>query len=140
MLKKIIIISTLLFSVSIFATETTTNINKPPIFTPHKTPIIVTQKNPEFTITLKSNRTTGFSWGVKKIDSKMMTLVCHKYVAPQDKKLVGAPGYEEWTFKAIYPTTYKFAVNQVGHVVMQYARPWTKKEATTTSFVVVLKK
>lgn len=134
MLRKIALLCTLFFCVSVFAST------QAPVFTSHKKPIVVTQKNPEFNIILKSNPSTGFSWSVLKHDHFIIALVGHKYVAPKNTKLLGAPGYDVWTFKAVYPTTYKFSVNQVGHVVMQYARGSSKTDATTKSFMVILKK
>ncbi|GEM_PF-1090015 len=123
------------FSMSAFAADNA------PVFSSPKNKIVVTEQNPEFTITLKSNPTTGYSWDVAKIDDLIFKNTGHKYVAP-NTKLMGASGYEVWTFKAIYPTTYKFRVNQVGHVVMEYKRPWEKNEKPTVveHFMIVLKK
>lgn len=136
MLKKLLLITTLFLSFSSIASNTTA----PTFSSPHNK-IIVTPNNPEFTITLQSNKTTGFSWNwaPTQYDKNIIALVSHQYIAPQNKKLMGAPGYETWTFKAIYPAT-PFRVNQVGHVRMMYARPWTKDGAAQTNFIVVLKK
>src|SRR3990167_4993944 len=114
MLKKIIISFSLLFCVATFAVE------KTPIFNSPKQKIIVSQNQPTFTITLQSNPTTGFSWNLGKYDSKLVSFVSHQFVAPQNKKLMGAPGYDVWTFKAIKAT---YRVNQVGHITLVYARP-----------------
>ena len=130
----------LLFAIIIFPFSAFAD-NSTPVFSSPKNKIIVTPEQPEFTIILKSNPTTGFSWKIATIDSSMFTNLGHQYIAP-NTKVMGAPGYEVWKFKAIYPTTHAFAVNQVGHVVMEYKRPWTKdkKETTVYHFTVVMKK
>lgn len=130
MIKKLLLTTTLLTSLCAFPAENT------PIFNSPKNKIIVSQKNPTFTITLQSNPTTGFSWKLKSYDKNLVTFVDHKFIAPQNKKLMGAPGYELWTFKA---NKGNYKVNQVGHVKMEYARPWTKEGATLKSFVVIVK-
>ncbi len=130
MIKKLLLTTTLLSSFCAFSAENT------PVFNSPQDKIIVSQKNPVFTITLQSNPTTGFSWKLNSYDKGLVTFVGHKYVAPQNKKLMGAPGYETWTFKA---NKGDYRVNQVGHVKMEYARPWTKEGATVKSFIVVVK-
>lgn len=130
-LKKSFLIATLMASSFAYATEFSSPNNK----------IVVTPANPDFTITLKSNPTTGYSWKVTKIDSNLFKNTGHKYVAP-NTKLIGASGYDVWTFKAIYPTAYHFRVNQVGHIVMEYNRPWEKRQKTALEqhFTIVLQK
>lgn len=127
MLKKLFIVSTLFISTSIFAAE------KAPVFSSPKTPIVVSHQNAEFVITLPSNPTTGFSWHAKSFHKAYIGIVGHKYVAPQNKKLIGAPGYEAWCFRV------KKADTGTTHIVMQYARPWTKQGATESVFTVVVK-
>lgn len=131
MFQKIVFFFTMIFSVSVFSEE------KQPVFTSSKLPIIVTQKNPVFTIKLQSNPTTGFLWKLASYDRNLMTLVDHTFVAPKNKKLLGAPGYDMWTFKAKYA---HYAVNQVGHVRMLHARPWTSAGATKMNFIIIVKK
>lgn len=131
MLKKIIFTTTLLSSTAIFAQTTQ------PVFTDNKTPINVKQ-NQTFTITLQSNPTTGYSWkwDANKFDRNLVSLVNHKYVAPDNKKMIGAPGYEMWTFQA-KPGNYR--VTQVGHIVMEYQRPWEKMPGAKKTFIVHIK-
>ena len=131
MFKKIIVLFGLLFCVTTFADE------KTPVFNSPKEKIVVLQKQPTFTITLQSNPTTGFSWKLDKYDSKLVSFVSQQHVAPKNKKLMGAPGYDVWTFKAIKAN---YRVNQVGHITLVYARPWTKDGATKVTFTVVVKK
>lgn len=55
----------------------------------------------EFTITLESNLTTGFEWTLETPPpADVLQLVDEAYIAP-DTDLVGAPGYQELTFRAI---------------------------------------
>ena len=130
MLKKLFIISALILSLSVFGNE------KEPFFNSSKEPVVITQKQPVFTITLQSNPSTGFSWQLKSYDKNLISFVSHKYVPPHNTKLLGAPGYETFTFQA---KAGDYRVNQVGHIVMMYARPWTKNGATKESFVVIVK-
>ncbi|MCX7120471.1 MAG: protease inhibitor I42 family protein [Gammaproteobacteria bacterium] len=133
MLKKLILITSLLCATSTFAATPT------PVFVSHKKPLLVTQ-NQAFQIELKSNPSTGYSWHwhATKGDENLLSLVSHKYSAPTNKKLVGAPGMEIWTFKA---KNGNYAVNQVGHIVMDYARPWEKNTppASRVTFIVIIK-
>lgn len=131
MLKKIIILLNLIVCVATFADE------KTPVFNSPKEKIVVSQKQPTFTITLQSNPTTGFSWKLGKYDSKLVSFVSQQHVTPKNKKLMGAPGYDVWTFKAIKAT---YRVNQVGHITLIYARPWTKDGATKATFMIMVKK
>lgn len=134
MLKKIAFISAIAIATPLFAAA------KIPVLTSPKKPIVVTAQNPNFSITLKSNPSTGYAWRIKSYPKPMIEPLGHKFIPSTDKKLMGAPGYEVWTFKVIYPTTYHFSVNQVTHVVMQYSRQWEKKVVPGTSFEVIAKK
>lgn len=58
------------------------------------------------TVTLESNKTTGFQWGLTSIsDQSVLEKVDQKFVTPEATQngapLVGAPGKEVWTFKAL---------------------------------------
>ena len=119
----------LCFSTLCFATEKSIQFSSP------NNKIFVSRKNPVFTLTLHSNPTTGFSWAIKSYDKNLISLVDHKFIAPKNKKLIGAPGYEVWTFK-FKANKGNAAVNPVGHIIMKHRRPWTKNGATTKSFVV----
>ena len=55
----------------------------------------------EFTITLESNATTGFGWALESAPpADVLELVDDVYVAP-DTDLVGTPGHQELTFRAV---------------------------------------
>lgn len=92
----------------------------------------------EFTISLDSNRSTGFSWQLAKpLDGTLVKSVKNDYQqapqAPGSPPIVGAPGKEVWTFKAVKSgkTTIEF----------KYVRVWEKDKAPakTASFPVVIK-
>lgn len=55
----------------------------------------------EFVIVLESNPTTGFAWALAaELDAAVLELVDDVYVAPESD-LVGAPGRQELTFRAV---------------------------------------
>lgn len=86
--------------------------------------IIVTADNPQFTINLKSNPTTGYSWHVGQYDTNLLEVVSHKY-NPSTSQLVGAGGIDVWTFK-VTPTA--LTAPHVITLKMNYLRPWAPKE------------
>ena len=93
---------------------------------------LTVSKGTEFTVTLASNPTTGYSWALAKpLDAKFLTLVTNVYVRP-DSRLMGAGGKELWTFKAVATGT--------AQVDLKYVRPWETNVAPvrTTNFVVVV--
>ena len=80
------------------------------------------------TVTLESNPTTGFRWSesAEISDQTMLEQVGHKFVSPETT-LVGAPGEEVWTFKALKkgkPT-----------ISMEYRRPWEEGVEPADTFV-----
>lgn len=143
MLKKILVLISLVFSVSIFANTLSANnatpspnATQPPIVTSNKHPLVVSQGKP-FTIILSSNHTTGFIWKpeLSQYDQNLIITVSHRYIKPS--KLLGAPGYDVWEFQPVIPKK-PYAVNQVGHIKMVYAQPWSKKNVKTKMFIVVV--
>lgn len=88
-----------------------------------------------FTIALDSNATTGFQWTTEAIIANIAVLeqTAHDYIAPNNGGVVGAPGIEEWTFKAIKAGTTT--------VAMSYDRPWAggEKGIKTFELTVVVK-
>ncbi|MBI3743259.1 MAG: protease inhibitor I42 family protein [Chloroflexi bacterium] len=72
-------------------------------------------------ITLSSNRTTGYQWGLNQaIDEKVVKVVNNEYIAPSTP-IPGRGGSELWTFVA----------TRIGQatIAMKYFRPF---EATAT--------
>lgn len=99
-----------------------------PVYTEDKLSIMVQDKQPEFTIKLKSNPTTGYSWFLRSYDSNVLSPVKHHFVAATDKHLVGAPGYELWTFRV---KSAGFVVPQQTLIRFVYVRPWEVSDRAT---------
>lgn len=117
------IISALLLFVALCAKAET------PFSDPTK-PIYLNQSTTQVVLKLKSNPTTGYAWFLKSIHGRWLNVVSHHYVAPSTR-LVGAPGYELWTF-SVNPKMQKMPFST--EIVMIYARPWEKTESTQTTF------
>jgi predicted secreted protein len=96
--------------------------------------IVVDKLKPTFNIILQSNPTTGYSWILENYDTNLIIPVSHKFYPPTDKKLVGAPGYEKWTFRV---KRLGFIVPQATNIVLSYTRLWENQEAQSTNFKVV---
>ena len=103
-------------------------------FTDSTKSIIVKKSKPVFTIVLKSNPTTGYSWLLKSYDANLISPVGRKFFPDTSKKLVGAPGYEKWTFR-VKPSG--FVVPQTMSITLMYTRPWDEQGARITNFKVV---
>lgn len=97
------------------------------VYNEDKQNILVTADQPTFTIELKSNPTTGYSWFLREYDTDLITAVKHKFQKGQ-ADLMGAPGYEVWTFK-VKPAA--FAVPQQLQLRFIYTRPWQGSESST---------
>ena len=71
---------------------------------PRRSPGVVTIRasvGKEFTLTLASNRTTGYGWQLSRPPDKAVAqFVSSEYAAPHATKAVGAPGRELWKFRA----------------------------------------
>jgi inhibitor of cysteine peptidase len=87
-----------------------------------------------FTVTLCSNATTGFKWSesAQISDQTVVQQTGHEFISPQNTRLVGAPGSEVWTFKALGRGT--------STINMEYSQPWTggEKGAWTFSLTVTV--
>jgi inhibitor of cysteine peptidase len=129
--KWSIILLMLFFNNAAFAEKTDTALTgkhavslvqkqKIPIFTEDKSSIMLTKDQPQFIIRLKANPTTGYIWFLREYDSALIIPLKHEYQAP-NKKLPGAPSYDDWTF-SVKPTG--FIVPQVTQIRFIYIRPW----------------
>jgi len=88
----------------------------------------------EFTITLESNRTTGYEWELTKpLDESIIKLISSAYKEPQDVRMVGKGGKQVWIFKAVNKGTTKISMN--------YVRLWEKDTppAMTQEYEVIVK-
>ena len=82
------------------------------------------------TVTLDSNQTTGYSWGLKEIsDTGILEKTDNKYVAPTSS-LMGAGGKEVWTFKALAPGTTTLS--------MEYSQPWAGGQKAAKNFTLTV--
>lgn len=84
-------------------------------------------------VTLASNASTGYSWSLaQNSDETVLSKTGNKYIAPQTT-LMGAPGKEEWTFKALKKGNSTISI--------VYSRPWETDTppAQTFDLTVVVK-
>jgi inhibitor of cysteine peptidase len=123
---KLLACVAMLVSVTVFA-KSLAPVPEPTVYTQDKPVAMVTSAQPEFVIKLKSNPTTGYTWFLRGYNSELLQPVAHMVQAP-DSKLVGAPGFELWTFKA-KPAA--FVVPQQTTIRLVYSRPWEASETAT---------
>lgn len=116
-----VILFIFIFNPAVFASEIKNKLKQNDgIYTENTLNIIVSKDHPEFTLKLKSNPTTGFSWFLREYSRNLVKPLKHSFQKPT-QQLMGAPGYEWWTFR-IKPAG--FIVPQSTTVRMIYARPW----------------
>jgi len=132
-MKTWITLFTILFSLTTFAQNT----KESTTFSSPDRPIIVSASNPSFTLHLKSNPTTGFFWYLGKYDDYQVSATDHEYLTPEDKKMVGAPGQETWTFNLQKSA---FNVPRIFKIHFTYARPWTTANATDVTFTILTRR
>ena len=129
-LQRLITIFILFFATSTFAAADMGEFTNP------DKSIIVSSQNPAFTLRLKSNPATGYSWFLISYDHQLLTAENQEYVR-STSQLVGAEGYELWTFQ-LKPAAMN--VPRVLKIVMRYARPWEVNSGDETVFTVVVTK
>lgn len=100
------------------------------VYTEDKPNILVSSAYPDFSIKLKSNPTTGFTWFLREYDANLITPTKHSFIKPE-QNLMGAPGYEVWQFH-VKPAA--FAVPHQTNIRMVYARPWQSDSSTQVVF------
>lgn len=106
------------FSMAVYAE---TEHNNSTGYTEDKPVISVTAEHPQFVVRLKSNPTTGYSWFLRDYNSEFIKPIHHVFEAPANKKLMGAPGYEVWTFE-VKPEAFTVPHQMV--VRFAYVRRW----------------
>jgi inhibitor of cysteine peptidase len=116
-----------------FAVQKSNAKNKIVFTDPLKT-IMVTRTNPQFDIILKSNPNTGYSWVLKSYDNNLIAPVRQRFYNSDNKLLIGASGYEKWTFR-VKPTA--FTVPHLTSINLIYVRPWDDQGAQVLNFKVV---
>jgi inhibitor of cysteine peptidase len=96
--------------------------------------IIVSPSDPEFTITVPANPTTGFSWRVKEMNTELFEKISKKFQKKQTR-LIGSGGHTEFTFKlkklADYPAS--------SRIILYYSQPWEPKKGKIKIFTVTIK-
>lgn len=102
----------------------------PTVFTIDKPDIMVSATQPSFILKLKANPSTGYLWFLRDYDASLLAPVSHTYQKP-DAKLMGAPGYDLWTFK-MKPAA--FIVPRQTSLRMIYARPFSNENVTPVLF------
>jgi inhibitor of cysteine peptidase len=105
---------------------------------PHMSKEINVTAGDSFKVTLCSNPTTGFGWSesAQISDPTVVQQLKHESLASENEEaeaLVGAPGKEAWTFKALKKGT--------STVSLEYSRPWEggEKGEWTFNLTVVVK-
>ena len=97
------------------------------VYTQAQPNIALSSKQPVFSIQLKANPSTGFSWFLRDYDHSVLTPLKHATEA-SDTGMMGAPGYETFTFKV---NTAAFVVPQVTALRFYYMRPSQGVENST---------
>ena len=101
---------------------------------------VLTEDEPNCTIRLPSNSSTGYSWSIQSYDDMLLQLNKHHYIASETER-IGAGGYEEWQFEA---TAHAFQTSPRTTVIeFIYTRPWEqaqgKKPIDTKNFKIVIR-
>ena len=81
---------------------------------------VAAEEGREFSVSLDSNRTTGYQWRLARpLNQRMVQLVRSEYVPPE-RGLTGAGGREEWVFLA--------KGSGRTEILLEYVRPWEKEQ------------
>ncbi len=94
--------------------------------------VILSANEPQFTIQLPSNPTTGYQWYVTQYDHQLLQLVNYHF-QPGNPKLMGAPGVAIFVFTA---NPSMFAAPQQTSVQLTYSRAWETAPGQTKTVVV----
>ncbi|MBN2831500.1 MAG: protease inhibitor I42 family protein [Candidatus Omnitrophica bacterium] len=85
---------------------------------PEEDKVIRARLGENFTITLESNATTGYTWEFSKPLDKEFVRLTNTFYETKETGLVGAPGKQVWIFEALKTGTVTIA--------FEYIRPWDK--------------
>ncbi len=132
-MKKIGVMTS--FFVMCFFTAIT--IANPLINAGQKTVIRVSADQPRFTIRLKSNPTTGYSWFLRDYDASLIQPIQHSFITETHTHLMGAPGYEQWTFRVL---PHAFVASQPMTMRFVYMRPWEHENKTESVVFTIIPK
>jgi inhibitor of cysteine peptidase len=112
-------ISTLLFACSPASQQASIEVSCDDFYqNNHITKEVQVASGNSFTVTLCSNPTTGFQWSetAQISDQTVLQQIDHKFVSAEETGVVGAPGQEVWTFKALKKGTTSLS--------LEYSQPW----------------
>lgn len=82
-----------------------------------------------FTISLKSNPSTGYSW--QWVNKKLVNIIDTSKLEYHslNKGLIGSGGEEIWTFKGLKPG--------IDSIILKYARSWDTSSIVDTKMIIV---
>lgn len=96
--------------------------------------ITVKTSDPSFTVTLPSNRTTGYAWFVVGYNPQLLKVAGQTYKAGDSHKR-GAPGHTEFVFQLKDEAKHS---NSISRLIFIYARPWQIEEGKSKQFTLVI--
>ena len=100
------------------------------------TKVVTVSKNKRtFVIKLSSNATTGYGWFLQKVDRRLIQPISSRYLPPQNKKMMGAPGVSQWVFRV---SSQALNVPQVLSLSLIYIRPWQPDAIAKTLHIKVV--
>jgi inhibitor of cysteine peptidase len=89
-------------------------------YTQDEIKVRVSREHPQFTVKLKSNPSTGYSWSLSDYNARLIDVISHGYHASREKR-PGAFSTEIWTFR-VKSTGPQGLKPILLHFV--YMRPW----------------
>ena len=97
----------------------------------HRTAEISVNQGDEFTVTLCSNATTGYSWSEDAdiTATSIVEQVAHQFVAPDEggEPVVGSAGEQVWRFQALSTGE--------SSIMVEYSQLWEGGDKGTWTFV-----
>lgn len=117
-----------MFSKKLIATLALSTVLSVGVATPQvKAPQSVTAKiikssEKRLVVTLKGNRTTGYSWALSGYDAKLLKPISYRYISDKHAPgMTGVGGVSTWIFDVL-PAAH--TVPQVTTITWVYGRPW----------------
>jgi len=97
-------------------------------------PILVSKKNPEFSLQLPANPTTGYLWLLKGNYNANLIEPVKQIYRVNNNKLIGSPGFDTWTFR-VKPLA--LIVPTILQLNLIYTRSWEKHAAKTIKLKII---
>lgn len=107
---------------------------QPAIFFEPQKPILLSKNQTRFTLQLKANPTTGYSWYINSYTTPGLRLVKYAFTPDQSGK-IGAGGVASWDF--VVEKTALIAPSLL-KVDLTYARPWNVTDQPVKRTVTIL--